>query len=94
VPIGKTVLNEFAFQLMGYHQRKLMENVEGSLRYIGFWPYNKPLSEITHRAELAATAKINRYLNVSLLGILIFDPNQDIDVQLSQTTGIGLLIRF
>lgn len=94
VPIGSTILNEFAFQLMGYHNRKLMENVDGSIRYIGFWPYDRPISEVTHRAELAITMKINKYLNVSLLGLFIFDPNQDKDVQLSQTTGIGLLIRL
>ncbi len=94
VPVGSTILNEFAFQLMGYHSRKVMENVEGSIRYIGFWPYDRAISEVTHRAELAITMKINKYLNVSMLGLLIFDPNQDKEVQLSQTTGIGLLIRL
>jgi hypothetical protein len=40
------------------------------------------------------TAKVNKFINVSLGGILLYDFDQDSGVQLSQAFSLGFLYTF
>jgi len=44
---------------------------------------------IDHRLDLMLTAKVNRFIGVTLGGILLYDYDQDDEVQLSQAFTLG-----
>jgi hypothetical protein len=94
VPVGKRVRYEWlAAQVFANYDRQIKENLSLKWRYMMFANYDKLLlREIDHRMDLTFNAKITRFLNVSLAGIILYDRDQDVRVQYSQTLGLGLLI--
>ncbi|MNT99023.1 hypothetical protein D3C72_2417560 [compost metagenome] len=61
-----------------------------------FVPYEDfEWSKIDHRLDLAITAKINRFMNTSLTGVLLFDADtQTNKIQASQTLALGFGFTF
>jgi hypothetical protein len=49
---------------------------------------------IDHRLDVSLTAKVNKFINVSLGGIMIYDYDQDSGIQLSQAFSLGVLYAF
>jgi len=49
---------------------------------------------IDHRIDLDIIAKVNRYININVGGILLYDYDQDSGVQLSQIFSFGFLYTF
>ncbi|GAB3246268.1 DUF3078 domain-containing protein [Larkinella harenae] len=90
---GKTVRNEFAFQLIANYDRNIMDNLNLKARYQLFANY-ATLNAIDHRLDIALTAKINKYVNVNLTGIVLYDKDQDDAIQYSQGLAIGFLYSF
>ncbi|MRS63665.1 DUF3078 domain-containing protein [Larkinella terrae] len=90
---GKTVRNEFAFQLIANFDRNVAENLNVKARYQMFANYST-LNAIDHRLDVSLTAKVNRFVNVSLTGIVLYDKDQDNAIQYSQGLAIGFLYSF
>lgn len=90
---GKTVRNEFAFQLIANYDRNIAENLNLKARYLLFANY-ATLGAIDHRLDVSLTAKINRFVNVNLTGIVLYDQDQDNAIQYSQGLAIGFLYAF
>lgn len=93
VPPGKTVRNEFAFQLIANYDRNIAENLNLKARYLLFANY-ATLNAIDHRLDVSLTAKVNRFVNVNLTGIFLYDKDQDDAIQYSQGLAIGFLYAF
>lgn len=79
-----------AFQLVADFNKDIATNVNLKWRYMLFANYETlEAKTIDHRVDLMLTAKVNRFLNVNLGGVLIYDYDQDTAVQLSQLFNIG-----
>ncbi len=84
-----------AFQMQAEFNKNVAENVNLNWRYVMFANYETiALKTIDHRLDINFTAKVNKFINVSLGGIMIYDFDQDGDVQLSQAFSLGVLYSF
>jgi Protein of unknown function (DUF3078) len=80
----------FAFQLTADFNKDIAKNINLKWRYMLFANYETLEAEkIDHRLDLLLTAKVNRFFNVNLGGVLIYDFDQDDEVQLSQLFNFG-----
>lgn len=85
----------YAFQMLAEFNKDLAPNINLKWRYILFANYETLDSKrIDHRLDLNLTAKITKFINVSMGGILIYDYDQDSGVQLSQAFSLGFLYTF
>jgi hypothetical protein len=61
-------------------------------RYVLFANYETlEAKKIDHRVDLNLTAKVNRFVNVSIGGIFLYDYDQDASAQYSQAFSLGIL---
>jgi hypothetical protein len=93
VPIGKRIKNELAFQVVSNFEKEVVKNTILRAKYNMFIPYES-LSNIDHRLDVAITAKVNRFMNVSLTGVVLYDKDMDLKVQSSQALALGLSFTF
>ena len=93
VEIGKTARWEWlAFQLLADFDKDLAENLNLKFRYMMYANYESlNIDEIDHRLDAVLTAKVAKYIQVSLTGILVYDYDQNKDIQLSQALGLGFI---
>jgi hypothetical protein len=84
-----------AFQLMAEFNKEIATNINLKWRYVMYANYEtiEPKT-IDHRVDLDIMAKVNKYINVTLGGILLYDYDQDSGVQLSQVFSFGFLYTF
>jgi hypothetical protein len=83
------------FQLMAEFDKKIFENVNLKWRYVMFANYETlEARRLDHRLDLDLIAKVGKYINVGLGGILLYDYDQDTGAQLSQVFSIGFLYTF
>jgi hypothetical protein len=96
VAIGETVRYEWlAAQILAEYNKDIMQNVNLKWRYLLFANYeNFNLKEIDHRLDLNLTAKVNRFINVSVGGILLYDYDQDPGAQVSEAFSLGFMYTF
>ncbi|MBL7870298.1 MAG: DUF3078 domain-containing protein [Cyclobacteriaceae bacterium] len=96
VPIGEDTRFEWlAFQLQAEFDKDIASNVNLKWRYVMFANYETiQLKTIDHRLDLNLVARVNKFVNVSVGGILIYDFDQDSGVQLSQAFSLGVLYSF
>lgn len=90
---GKTVKNELAFQVVCNFEKEIMKNTILKAKYNMFIPYDD-FGRIDHRLDIVATAKLNRFLNVSLTGVILYDKDMDLKVQRSQALALGASFTF
>lgn len=92
----KTVRYEWlAFQLFAEFNKDIAPNINLKWRYMMFANYQTfSPKTIDHRIDLNLTAKVNKWINVGLGGILVYDYDQDSGVQLSQALTLGFLYTF
>ena len=93
VPEGKSVRTEWlAAMLQASYNRDILTNVNLRLNYMAYINY-KELSgkKIDHLFNAVLTAKVNRYINVNLMGNLVYDYDQDANIQYNQSLGLGIL---
>jgi len=93
VPIGQKVKNDLAFQVVTNFEKEVVKNTIIKGKYNMFIPYES-FSDIDHRLDLVVTAKINRFLNVSLTGVVLYDKDMDLKVQSSQALALGMSFTF
>lgn len=93
---SKTTRYEWlAFQMLAEFNKDVAENINLKWRYIVFANYETlEAKKIDHRFDLNLTAKVNKFVNVNIGGILIYDYDQDTEVQLSQAFSLGVLYTF
>ena len=82
-----------AAQILAEFDKDIATNVNLKARYLLFSNYGSDfaLRRIDHRLDANLTAKVNRYINVALTGILLYDYDQDKAVQYSQGLTLGLV---
>jgi Protein of unknown function (DUF3078) len=96
VLIGESVRYEWlAGQVVAEFNKDIATNINLKWRYVLFANYeNLNFNEIDHRLDLNLTGKVNKFVNVSLGGIMLYDFDQDSDVQVSQAFSLGVLYTF
>jgi hypothetical protein len=93
VPEGKTIRTEWlAAMVQADLEKDIADNLNLKVNYQAYANYQTlAFNTIDHRLSTTITAKVNRFISVNLIGILLYDRDQDQDVQLSQTLGLGIL---
>lgn len=93
VPIGKTFRNELAFQIVANFEKEVVHNVMLKTKYNMFIPYDN-FGHIDHRLDIGIIAKVNRFMNVSITGVGLYDRDTNSKIQGSQTLALGLVFAF
>jgi hypothetical protein len=93
VETGKKVRNEVAFQFISNFDRDIAKNLNLKSRFMALAPY-EDLGRIVSRLDITLSAKVNKFINVSLSATAINDMDQDPDVQYSQFFALGILYSF
>jgi hypothetical protein len=92
---GDNMRNQMVFQFVANFDKEIMKNLVLKARYMGLADYEKINGQgIVHRLDVNITAKVNKYINVNLAGVLLYDYDQDADVQYSQVMALGILYTF
>jgi hypothetical protein len=69
-----------------------MKNIFLKARYMTVVDYyNLKSDAIVQRLDASLTAKVNKYINVNISGVVLYDIDQDKDVQYSQVLSLGIL---
>ena len=96
VKVGETIRYEWlSAQLLADFNKDIATNINLKFRYLMFANYETlSLKTIDQRLDVNLTAKVNRFINVSLGSILLYDIDQDAGLQLSQAFSLGVLYTF
>ena len=95
VPKDKNFRNELAFQVTStFGEKQIFKNVFLYARYNMFIPYDRPLVHVDHRLDVTLKSKINKFMNVQINGVGIFDKDSDNEVQASQNLSLGVGFTF
>ena len=101
--------NDLAFEVVSTINKDIATNMNLQARYDLFIPYNKPnqitvpnvnvaetnyFSYIKHRLDATLTAKVNRLINVTITGTILYDITTNASVQASQGLALGLTYKF
>jgi hypothetical protein len=90
-----TRLELLAFQLMADFNKEIATNINFKWRYVMYANYETlEAKRIDHRLDVDFVAKVNRFINVTLGGVLLYDYDQDTGAQLSQIFSFGFLYTF
>jgi len=90
---GKRFRNELAFQVVSSIDRDIAKNINLKSRYSLFANYEN-LNAIDHRLDVTLTARVNRLINVSFIGVALYDKDTDVKIQASQGLALGLTYKF
>jgi Protein of unknown function (DUF3078) len=94
-PPDKTRFEWLAFQLTAEFDKDIAKNLNLKWRYMMYGNYETlELNKIDHRLEAMLTAKVNKFVNVAIGGILFYDFDQINEVQLSQVFTLGFAYNF
>lgn len=89
---GENMRNQMVFQFVANFDKEIMKNIFLKARYMAVADYAKLNGQgIVHRLDANLTAKVNKYINVNLAGVILYDYDQDVDVQYSQVLSLGIL---
>jgi hypothetical protein len=90
---GKNFRNELAFQVVSSFDKEIAKNLTLKSRYAMFANYEK-LSSIDNRIDITLTANVNKLINVSISGIILYDDDTANKMQASQTMAFGLVYKL
>lgn len=93
VPLEDKFKNDLAFQIVANLDKDVFPNVNLKTRYAVFVPYDQ-VGYTSHRLDVAVTAKVNRFMNVSVTGVGLYDRNSAAKIQGSQTLAMGFTFVF
>jgi hypothetical protein len=94
VPIGKRVRTEAALiQIVANFDKDVAKDINLKFRYLLFSSIKRP-GNIDNRLDAMFTAKINKYVNVNLGAIMVYDDDQSDKVQFAQALSVGFLYSF
>lgn len=93
---GETLRYEWlATQMLAEFNKDVATNINLKFRYLFFANFEQfSFDRFDHRLDLNLTAKVNRFINVSLGSILLYDYDQDASIQLSQAFSLGILYTY
>jgi len=96
VKVGETIRYEWlSAQILADFNKDIATNINLKFRYLMFANYETlSLKNVDQRLDVNLTAKVNRFINVNLGSILLYDIDQDTGLQLSQAFSIGVLYTF
>lgn len=96
VEVGEDTRFEWlAFQLTADFDKDIAKNLNLKFKYLMFANYETLEGKtIDHRLDVMINAKVNRFISVGLGGIVLYDYDQDDEVQLSQMFNIGFMYSF
>ncbi len=96
VNVGESDRFEFyAFQMTADFDKDIATNMNLKVRYMMFANYKTfEINKVDHRVDMNLTAKVNKFFNVSLGGIFLYDFDQDASPQYSQALSLGVLYTF
>lgn len=84
-----------AFQLTADFNKAISENVNLKWRYMMYANYETfDVDKIDHRLDLMFNVQAGKFVTIGLGGILLYDYDQDTEVQLSQLFQVGLAYSF
>jgi hypothetical protein len=79
-----------AFQMLAEFNKDIAKNMNLKARYLMFANYETlEMKTIDHRLDVTLTASVNKFINVTLGGILLYDYDQDLGAQISQAFTLG-----
>ena len=93
VSLDQTVRTELAFQALFNYDQDIAQNLNLKFRYLFFVDYRN-LKASDHRLDFTLTGKINKLLNATLSGVVLYDQDQDYKIQYSQALSAGLLFTW
>lgn len=93
VPLDQTVRTELAFQALFNYDQDIAQNINLKFRYLFFVDY-RDLQATDHRLDFTLTGKINKLVNATLSGVILYDQDQDYQVQYSQALSVGFLFTW
>jgi hypothetical protein len=92
---GEKVRNQFVGQLVVNFDKEIMKNLFLKLRYQGVIDYERiNHTGIVSRFDGSIVAKVNRFITVNFTAAVLYDYDQDEDIQYSQVMSIGILYRL
>jgi hypothetical protein len=92
---GQNIRNQVIFQTVLTFDKEVMKNVNLKARYMGLLDYDRlDTKYVVSRLDVSITAKVNKYISTNLNGVLLYDFDQDKDVQYSQVLSLGVLYTF
>jgi hypothetical protein len=91
---GKTIRTDIAFQMVAIFDKDIAKNMHLNARYDMFVPYGEDLSFTRHRVDAILAAKVNRLINVSINGTLLFDKKSNPGIQATEGLSLGVLYKF
>jgi hypothetical protein len=94
VDSNKTIRTDIAFQMVAILDKDIAKNMHLNARYDMFIPYGQSLAYVRHRIDAVLSAKVNRLINVSMNGTLLFDKNTSNSVQGTEGLSLGVLYKF
>lgn len=94
VPIGHTVLNELAFQVVAALDKDLSKTMHVNVRYALFVPYQQALAYTSHRIDAVLTAKASRLIAFTVNGTFLYDKNTSSSVQGTEGIAVGVVYSF
>lgn len=94
VPIGHTIYNELAVQIVAEFNKDLSKNIHLDARYAIFTPYRQPLAYTSHRVDATLTAKINRLIAMTVNATILYDKNTSDQIQGTEGLALGVLYKI
>ncbi len=94
VPIGRTIYNQLAVQVVVSVDKDLSKNIHINARYALFVPYIQPLAYTSHRVDATLTAKVSRLIAVTVNGTFLYDKNTSTSVQGTEGMALGVVYKF
>ena len=93
VPLGQNTRTEWlAAQVQLDLQKDIASNINLQLSYLTFANYETlAFNTIDHRLNVIITAKVNKRVSVNLTGMILYDRDQDLNIQYSQGLALGFL---
>ncbi len=90
---GQNMRNQVVFQFVANFDKEIMKNIFLKARWMEVVDYAnfKGGQGVVSRLDASLTAKVNRFVNVNLTGVVLFDNDQDKDLQYSQVLSLGIL---
>lgn len=84
-----------AFQMQAEFNKDIAPNLNLKWRYLVFANYETlSAKNIDHRLDINLSARVNKFISVGLGGILLYDSDQDKEIQVSQAFNIGFAYSF
>ena len=91
----QTFRNELAFQVVSeLRDKEIFKNVFLYARYNMFIPYDRQLEHIDHRLDMTLRSRINKFMEVKINAVGLFDKDSDKEIQASQNLSLGFGFTF